>query len=100
MRIHGRAALPGYERDVLAERPPIDAAMAMVLEAWRSLETERPLGYGCVGYIPESKVREWARWERLDRELTEMLIAVIRKLDAARMERDAAERAQKQGGKR
>jgi len=99
MRIHNRAALPGNEQRTLAAQPEGDSATEMVIRCWRDLEGERPLGFGCVGLIPFRAVLAWASFHRLDRELTEMLIAVIERLDADRAERDAAKRALKDGGR-
>ena len=98
MRLHEREAHPGTEQELLAAEPSTDWAMAMVLDAWRRLESERPLGFGAVGLIPVLAVIAWAAFRRLDRDLTEMLIDVIQKLDADRAERDAAARALKDGG--
>ncbi len=74
----------------------MDAAMQMVIDAWRDLEGERPLGFGVVGFVPFRAVIAWATHHRVDRDLTAMLISVIQRLDAARAERDAAERASKE----
>lgn len=99
MRIHHRPALPGFERETLAGAPETDTAMAMVIAAWRDLEGERPLGYGVVGFIPYRAVLAWSSFNRLDRELTEMLVTVLQRLDADRADRDAAARALKSGGR-
>jgi hypothetical protein len=99
MRIHGRAALPGYEQETLAAAPEGDSAMSMVIECWRDLEGERPLGFGCVGFIPFRALKAWAEDEGLDRELFQMLKTIIHKLDGDRMERDAAKRALKDGAR-
>jgi hypothetical protein len=50
---------------------------------------------GGVGPISFLAVLEWARFYRCDRELTLMLVEVIRDLDVKRAEREASERALK-----
>lgn len=99
MRLHKRAALPGNEQAVIAAQPPMDGAMAMVIECWRKLHGSRALGFGCMGPIPFDAVLGWAKWRRLDRELTEMLLVAIEKLDSDRVEREESKRALAQGGK-
>lgn len=42
------------------------------------------------GYIPWSMIREWGRYNGLDKEGTQFLIRVIRMVDAERMEQRAA----------
>ncbi len=98
MRLQRRAALPGYEHETIAAAPEVDSAMAMVIECWRDLEGERPLAYGCVGFVPWRAITAWAAFHRVDRELTAMLITVIQRLDADRMEAEAAARALKGAG--
>lgn len=67
--------------------------MEMVIQAWRDLEGERPLGFGAVGLIPFRAIEAWADRHRLDEELFQMLKTVLQKLDADRAARAAAERA-------
>lgn len=97
MRIQSREALSGYEQDLLAAKPEIDSAMEMVIECWRDLEGERPIGFGVVGLIPFRALTAWAAFNGLDRDDFDMLKHAIQKLDADRMEREAAERALKSG---
>jgi hypothetical protein len=61
----------------------------MCLRAWGDLSTCRPIGMA-VGFIPWTAIIEWARFHGLDREATQILVDVIRKLDHDRAERDAS----------
>lgn len=99
MRVHGREAAEGFEQEVLAAAPDVDAAMEMVIACLRELEGDRALGFGVVGFLPYRALRAWARDEGLDRELFVMLKAVIQRLDSDRVERDAARRALEAGGR-
>jgi hypothetical protein len=48
--------------------------------AYQELETERPIGMS-VGYIPITKIWEWANYQRLTESETRALIYVIREID-------------------
>ena len=87
MRVQKRGPI-GDEAEALASEPEQDSAMGLCLHAWRDLSTERAIGPGGVGPIPESKCREWARWHGLDRESAFVLWAVICRLDRDRAERE------------
>lgn len=63
--------------------------LRFLIEAWNDLATERPIGMA-TGYIPWSMIREWGRYNGLDKEGTQFLIRVIRMVDAERMEQRAA----------
>ena len=77
--------------------------MAIVLRAWRDLDSCRPVtpypksGKGDViylpvrGHIPYTAIVEWARVEGLDYDALALLVGVIGKLDADRMERIQSE---------
>jgi hypothetical protein len=69
--------------------------MSFCLRCWRDLDSCRTQGMGGVGPISFLAVLEWARFYRCDRELTLMLVEVIRDLDVKRAEREASERALK-----
>ena len=98
MRLHEREAHPGHEQDVLAAQPECDAAMLLVISAWRDLAGDRGIGFGALGSIWWASLDRWAMRKGLDRELFDMLVPVIQRLDADRMERDAAARALKGRG--
>lgn len=85
---------------ILEKRPPRDYAVSRCLEAWADLSTERPVGFA-VGAIPWSRIVAWCEFHGLDREASQVLIHVIRKLDIDRAEAQAAEDARKKatGGK-
>jgi hypothetical protein len=83
------------EQDILDEQPEHDEAMAMCVEAWHDLHSERPLGMAGAGLIPWRAMLEWARFHRLDREATKVVITVLRKLDHDRAEREASRAALK-----
>lgn len=95
MRVHRRAALPGHETEVLARSPPVDLATVLCVEAWHALGSCRALGYSGMGSIPWTAILTWSQHNQLDRENTDMLIAVIQRLDADRAEREASQRALK-----
>lgn len=46
-----------------------------------TLSGSRPIGFGGSGPIPWHRVIEFADYHSLDRELTDVLIAVVQKLD-------------------
>lgn len=75
--------------------------MAICVECWQDLDSERriSLGYGLgiVGMIPWSKVIAWCQYHGLDRENTQLVWAVIRDLDVKRADREASQRALKGG---
>lgn len=75
---------------MLAAEPPIDSAMAMCIEAWDDLQSERPLGFGVAGYIPFTAIGDWADREGLDAELFKLLKHVLRRLDRDRATKEAA----------
>jgi hypothetical protein len=85
---------------ILEQRPALDYAMSRCLEAWADLSTERPVGF-TVGAIPWGRIVAWCSYHDLDREATDVVIHVIRRLDNERAERQAAEDAKKKatGGK-
>ena len=93
MEIHRRAARPGAERDILAAAPTCDETMLLCIRTWHDLGSCRPLGFGGLGSIPLTAILDLARFKRWSRRRTEMLIAVIRKLDADRAEREASRAA-------
>lgn len=99
MRLHERAALPGAEQEIMAARPACDGPMDLAIDCWHSLEGDRPLGVGAVGMIPFSAIDTWARRRRVDGPMFDVLEAVIRRLDGERMEREASERALRNGGR-
>jgi len=65
--------------------------MALCLECWHDLDSCRLLGFAGAGPIPWTAITEWCRWQGVDRELTLVLLDVIRHLDVARSERIASE---------
>lgn len=93
----GYAGIPPEDQAILDREPPQDSAMGICLRAFRDLSTERPLGFSGYGPIPESKCREWCRYQGLDRESTAVIWAVVRRQDCDRMEREASEAALSKG---
>lgn len=77
---------------IRAKEPPTDLAVSTCISAWWDLSTERSIGI-VVGPIPWSKIVAWCRFRRLDRDLTELVVVVIRQLDNDRAEAEAAARA-------
>jgi len=104
MRIHRRDPLPGHEQEVMSRRPPHSDAVAICMEAWHDLHSERDVAIASgvngttfwtrtvYGSIPWSSARDWCRAHRLDHENTALLWAVIQQLDAQRLEREASQR--------
>lgn len=64
----------------------------LVVDCWNDCGADRQIGFGVMGCIPLGAVRAWARWQSLDGEAIRILWSIIRKLDADRVERDAAKR--------
>lgn len=71
----------------LEGRPPMDSAMEMVLDAWRDLDSARPLSERFTGKIPFPALVLWAQLEDLDSEDFALLKDVITDLDEARISR-------------
>lgn len=77
----------------------MDAQCWLVLEAWQELDSCRQVGPLGAWKIPIAPcLYDWARFNGLDHELTQMVADAIRYLDAQRMERLASEQANKNGG--
>lgn len=104
LREKDREPKPGTERDTLAAEPERDMAMSLCIECWQALSSERtPRLHALVGKggamaikttegpIPFTAVLDWARFNRLDRELTDIVVEVVRMLDADRADRIASE---------
>jgi hypothetical protein len=62
----------------------------MCVHAWHDLHSERQLGFSGAGLIPWSRIVEWCRLRGFDREATLLIVAVIRKQDHDRAEREAS----------
>ena len=77
-------------REVMSREPEQDAAMAICLTAWMDLETCRSIGMGGAGPIPWTAARDWCRDQGLDAIATRIVLAVLRKLDIDRAEREAS----------
>ncbi len=93
MRLHKREARPGTEQEVISRQPSIDAAILMCIECWHDLASCRPEGFAGRGSIPFTAILTWADFKQLDRELTAVLIVVIRRLDHERAERESSRNA-------
>lgn len=78
------------EQAILDAEPEQDEQVGMCLTAWRDLSTERPIGFGVAGPIPQSKVWAWAERKGLDEETAEILWAVICRLDNDRARRETS----------
>ncbi len=89
MRIKKREASPD-ERAIIGGQPDQDDAMGLCVQAWHDLHSERPIGMGGAGLIPFTSVLTWAQFHCLDRDVTTILITVLRKLDHDRAEREAS----------
>lgn len=85
-------ALVGKRQQLLDSRPPYDAMIALVIEAWHTLDSCRSIGW-VVGPIPYTAIVDWCdRNESLDDETRPMVIAAINYLDAERTAKSAAKR--------
>lgn len=71
-------------------RPDADAAEVMCINAWNQLDSCRQQGFSYPGAIPFPAILAWAEFNRLDHELTVLLLAVIDKLDIDRSDRLAS----------
>lgn len=61
--------------------------MSLCLTCWTDLDSCRLIGPMGAGAIPYTAILAWAQFQRVDRELTHVLIDVIRILDVHRLER-------------
>ncbi len=77
----------------MSAQPRMDAAMLMCVECWHDLASCRADGYSGRGQIPFTAILAWSDFKQLDRDLTAMLITVIRRLDYDRTEREASRRS-------
>lgn len=64
--------------------------MLLCIEAWEDLHSCRPVGFAGAGLIPWTAIVEWCRFRELDRDVMQMLVMVLRKLDYDRAEREAS----------
>lgn len=71
--------------------PEIDDIERLVLQAWFKLSTCRSVGM-VVGQIWVTAVLEWCKYKALDRELTDLVVAVIGLLDADYLKAEAHKR--------
>lgn len=78
-----------------AKEPPLDYAMARCLDAWQDLSTCRPIGMA-VGPIPWTAIVAWCEFHELDREITAVVVHVIRTLDIQRAVAERAKQALKE----
>lgn len=69
----------------------------IVVEAWNDLGADRQMGFGVLGCIPHAAICRWAEWQELDREATDVLIRIIRQLDADRVQREESRRRLRDG---
>lgn len=85
---------------ILDQRPSRDYAVSRCLEAWADLSTERAVGFS-VGAIPWSSIVNWCEFHELDREATQVMVHVIRRIDNDRAiaQADADDKRKATGGK-
>lgn len=81
--------------------PPRDYAVVRCVQAWCDLSTCRPVGM-VVGVIPWTSIVTWCQYQGFDKEATDVMLHVIRQLDADRAEAEAkdAQVAKASGGER
>lgn len=65
--------------------------MAIFLEAWDQLSSERMPGPVCAGAIPWRAIRDWVREEGFDSDWRRLLTAVIHDQDIKRAKRISSE---------
>lgn len=70
----------------------------LVVECWHDLGADRQMGFGVIGCIPFASIVTWAQFNELDRDSTMLIVAVIRRLDSDRANREASKRALEGGG--
>lgn len=73
---------------IAASEPPRDYAVTRCVQAWNDLSTCRPIGMA-VGPIPWTSIVTWCEYHGFDREASDVMLYVIRQLDAERAEREA-----------
>lgn len=99
MRIHKRDAWPS-EQEIFDAEPRFEGIegkqVAYVLDVWHTLAADRQMGM-VLGCIPTTAIRDFAWWEGLDRDATQMLIDIFQQLEASRIEREDAKRKQRGG---
>ena len=80
---------------MIETEPERDDVLEQLIDAWSDLSTERPRGMS-TGLIPWSRIRDWAEYNGYEREETQLIIRVIRRVDVQLFdERDARERLEK-----
>lgn len=90
MTVDQRALMAAQREAALAEQPPYDALIGLVLEAWNTLGSCRSIGMA-VGSIPWTAVMAWCdRRPYLDDDLAKAVADAIGYLDANRAKADAA----------
>ena len=80
---------------MIETEPERDDVLEQLIDAWSDLSTERPRGMSN-GLITLSRIRDWAEYNGYEREETQLIIRVIRRVDVQLFdERDARERLEK-----
>lgn len=84
------------ERRIQNERPTLDPAALLCLEAWHKLDSQRPpialaTGQVFAGAIPRLAVKQWADWEGIDADLAIVIADVIHEQDLKRARRISSE---------
>lgn len=74
--------------DFLALEPELDPGESILHRAYHELSTCRPIGMS-LGPIPWLAMLEWASYHELGRTETDLMINILRRVDAETMRRQA-----------
>lgn len=85
-----REQMGSEAREIFAKEPARDPAMNLCLRAWSDLVTCRAVGFGD-GRIPWTACDRWCERHRFDEESSDVLWAVIQRMDIEDLERRAFE---------
>lgn len=78
--------------EIHESEPGRNYATDLCVHAWNDLNTCRTIGMAA-GPIPWTSIVTWCDWHQLDRETSQVVLAVVQKLDADLSEREASKRA-------
>lgn len=74
----------------LAEEPQVDDGVMIMLRAYVEVSSCRSVGFG-LGPIPWTAMVDWCVWHRLERDVANHVIKVLRLVDQETLRRQAAD---------
>jgi hypothetical protein len=72
--------------DSIAGAPQLRPGLEHYWDAFSDLTGERQLGFGAPGPIPWSAKMQWARYHRMSREETDVLLFLVDRMDECFLE--------------